>query len=100
MKTINGIIFWNVLIFLSLVLSLIFFPRYFGAEDYVLSYGLFVSLLIFLYSLFCFAAGIFFSVRRKKQTAQGFYLSAFVVFLLGIPSCYGGIFLRSAAMSL
>jgi len=98
MKTTNAVIFWNVLIFLTLVLSIIFFPRYFGVEDYILSYGLFVIVLTTGYFIFCLTAGIIASISNKKDIANGFYISAMTIVMLCIPSCYGGIFMRSIVL--
>jgi len=97
-KTTNTVIFWNTLLFLCLVLALVFFPTYLGAEDYVLSYGLFIIVLICGYIVFCITAGVIFSILKKKQIAQGFYLSALTIALIGVPSCYGGIFMRAAVL--
>ena len=94
MKISDSIIFWNILIFLVLVLSVIFFPRCFGVEDYILSYFLFVCLLTFAYSASCLATGIFFSLTRRHSVARGFYLSGLSVAVIGIPALYAGIFLR------
>lgn len=98
LKTVNAVIFWNVLIFLVLVLTLVFFPTYMGAEDYVLSYGLYITVLIVFYTVLCLVIGIFFSLTGRPRTAQGFYLSAFTIAMIGVPSCYGGIFLRAAVI--
>ena len=95
MKVTLKVIFWNVLIFIVSVGAVAFFSHHIPSDRLPYLLTLQVSTLIAAYFLFCLIAGFFFSFRKHAALANGFFLSAFTVLLLGIPSCYADVFLEN-----